>query len=1093
MRTGRRPVSAGSASFDQPAVEIRLQMVVLPLAVMGRDARPGLRLGEQPRQVDALRLVVLDRAAPVEMLGLADHVREAAETEQRHQLAHLLGDEEEIVDHVLRRAGEPLAQLRILGGDPDRAGVEMALAHHDAARGDQRRGREAELVRAEQRAHHDVAPGAEAAIDLDRDAAAQPVEHQRLVGLGEPDLPRRAGMGDRGQRAGAGAAFEARDGHVVGARLGDPRRHRSHPDLGDQLHRDVGVRVGVLQVVDQLGEVLDRVDVVMRRRRDQPHAGRRVPHLGDHRVHLVPRQLAALAGLGALGHLDLHHVGIDEVFGGHAEAARGHLLDRRAHGIAVGHGPEAVRLLAALAGIRLAADPVHRHREGRMRLARDRTEGHRPGREPLDDPGRRLDLVERHRRLRRDQLEQAPDGHHPMVLVVHQPGEVAIFPGQRAAHRVLQMGDGVGRPVMLLAAQAVGVLAAGIERVAVDRRVAIGEPVAFDGLPRDLRQPRPADGARGAGEEPLDEALVQADGVEDLRAAIGLVGRDAHLGHHLEDALVDRLDVAPVELAVAQPFRQLVPHRRQRLEREIGVDRLGAVTGQGAEVMDFARLAGLDDQPEQGAEPRPHEVVVHRRGAQQRRDGDAVVVDRAVAEHQDVVALLAGPLGLGADRLERRAHPFRAVRRGIGQVQGDGPERVVGDLADRADLLEILVGQHRLAHFETPLRRRVVDAQQVGARADEGQQRHHQLLADRVDRRVGDLGEDLLEIRIQQLGARRQRRNRGVGAHRADGFLSGQGHRRHQELEVLLGVAEGLLAVEQRQPVGLRGGGGPRRQVLQHDLGAVEPLLIGPDRGQAGLDVVVVDDAAPLEVDQQHLAGLQAPLPDDATLVDRQDADLGAHHHQVVVGDDVARGTQPVAVEGRADLAAVGEGDGGRAVPRLHQRRVVLVEGAALLVHQRIAGPRLRDQHHHRMGQRIARPHQQLQRVVEARRIRLALGDQRPQLFQVVAEQLALHQMPARRHPVDVSAQRVDLAVVADHPVGVGEPPRGEGVGGKPLVDEGERGDHRLVREVEIVLAHLVRQQHPLVDDDARREGRRVEVVMGLAEGGDRGARSACG
>jgi len=52
-----------------------------------------------------------------------------------------------------------------------------------------------------------------------------------------------------------------------------------------------------LQVVDQLLDVLDRVDVVMRRRRDEGHAGSRVADTGDLRVHLVARQLAALAGL----------------------------------------------------------------------------------------------------------------------------------------------------------------------------------------------------------------------------------------------------------------------------------------------------------------------------------------------------------------------------------------------------------------------------------------------------------------------------------------------------------------------------------------------------------------------------------------------------------------------------------------------------------------------------------------------------------------------------------------------------------------------------------------------------------------------------
>ena len=146
--------------------------------------------------------------------------------------AQLLGDEEEVVDDVLGLAGEARAQHRVLRRDADRAGVEVALAHHDAAGRDQRRGGEAELVGAEQRADGDVAPGAQAAVDLHRDAAAQVVEQQRLLGLGEADLPRAAGVGQRGQRRGAGAALVARDRDVVGARLGDARGDRADADFG---------------------------------------------------------------------------------------------------------------------------------------------------------------------------------------------------------------------------------------------------------------------------------------------------------------------------------------------------------------------------------------------------------------------------------------------------------------------------------------------------------------------------------------------------------------------------------------------------------------------------------------------------------------------------------------------------------------------------------------------------------------------------------------------------------------------------------------------------------------------------------------------
>jgi hypothetical protein len=101
----------------------------------------------------------------------------------------------------------------------------------------------------------------------------------------------------------------------------DAGRHRADARLGNQLDVDARSWIRILQVEDQLRQILDRVNVVMRRRRDQAHAGSGVAHLGDPRVHLVPRQLAAFAGLGALGHLDLYVVSVDEILACYTEAA----------------------------------------------------------------------------------------------------------------------------------------------------------------------------------------------------------------------------------------------------------------------------------------------------------------------------------------------------------------------------------------------------------------------------------------------------------------------------------------------------------------------------------------------------------------------------------------------------------------------------------------------------------------------------------------------------------------------------------------------------------------------------------------------------
>ena len=240
------------------------------------------------------------------------------------------------------------------------------------------------------------------------------------------------------------------------------------------------------------------------------------------------------------------------------------------------------------------------------------------------------------------------------------------------------------------------------------------------------------------------------------------------------------------------------------------------------------------------------------------------------------------------------------------------------------------------------------------------------------------------------------------------------------------------------------------------------------------LDFLVVDDAAFFEVDQQHPAGLQTPFAGDFFLRHRQHAGFGGHDHVVVVGDDVARRPQPIAVEGGADLAAVGEGDGRGSVPRLHQRRVVFVEGLAFRIHQRVVRPGFRDQHHHRMRQRIAAGHQDFERVVDAGGVRLAVRDDRPHLVQVWADEVGFHRPAAGIHPVDVAADGVDLAVVGQEAVRVRQFPGREGVSGEALVHHGQRRGRQVISQVVVETADLGRQQQPLVYHGPGREGRHI-------------------
>ena len=121
------------AQLDERLVERAVEAVVLALRAV-----PVLfprRLGhvEDRREVEPLGLPVVDRLTGVERLDMADRFGHRSEPQLGEVLPHLLGDELEEVHDELGLAVEPLAQHWVLGRHPDRTGVEMTDAHHDAA------------------------------------------------------------------------------------------------------------------------------------------------------------------------------------------------------------------------------------------------------------------------------------------------------------------------------------------------------------------------------------------------------------------------------------------------------------------------------------------------------------------------------------------------------------------------------------------------------------------------------------------------------------------------------------------------------------------------------------------------------------------------------------------------------------------------------------------------------------------------------------------------------------------------------------------------------------------------------------------------
>ena len=109
-----------------------------------------------------------------------------------------------------------------------------------------------------------------------------------------------------------------------------------------------------------------------------------------------------------------------------------------------------------------------------------------------------------------------------------------------------------------------------------------------------------------------------------------------HLGHDLQNALADRLDVIGLGLLRRDRQPALLAKLLDGLEGKPGIDRLRAIAGEDAEMVDLARFAGLDDQAGLHPQALTDEMVVDRAGGERRRDRHAVGTGGAIGNDQYV-------------------------------------------------------------------------------------------------------------------------------------------------------------------------------------------------------------------------------------------------------------------------------------------------------------------------------------------------------------------------------------------------------------------------------------------------------------------------
>ena len=528
-----------------------------------------------------------------------------------HDLPQLFRNKQHEPLHIFRFPGKFFPQFRVLSRNAEGARAQMANPHHPASHRHQRRRGKAEFFRAQQQRHRHVVPGHQFAVRLQRNLLAQPVPAKHLVRLRQPDLPGQPRVVHARKRHSAGSAFSAADQDPAGAGLGHAAGNGSDPGRRNQFHRNFRVFIGALQVVNQFRKVFNGIDVVVRRRGNQRDPRRGAAGLRHALRHLRPGQVSALAGLGALGHLDLDLLRAQQVFPRHAEASRSNLFDRR-----VQLRPEAFGQFAAFAAVRFSAQMVHGLRHAFVGFLRNGSVAHGPRSEALHDGCRAFDFFDRHGTAGfKPEVQHAADGPRPVLLNGRRvPVKQRPVVGP---NRLLKQMDGFRRIQVFLCPSA------GAQPVHAHGRQAF-----FVGLPEGFRvveaavafhpvQVRSAQHTRRVRKVFLHKRPVQPDGLKQLRALISLQGRNAHLRCNLQHPGAQRFVVARQRFLRRLANRALVAKVPYAVVGQVGVHRPRAEGHQQRQVMHVPRLPALQHDGDRRPLLDADQVLFKRRNRQQ--------------------------------------------------------------------------------------------------------------------------------------------------------------------------------------------------------------------------------------------------------------------------------------------------------------------------------------------------------------------------------------------------------------------------------------------------------------------------------------------
>lgn len=188
------------------------------------------------------------------------------------------------------------------------------------------------------------------------------------MSLSKTQLPRKTSILDTGPARGTSATIVTRDQDMISLSLSNTRSNNTNANLRNQLDRNPRSGVRALEVVNKLFQILNGIDIVVRRWGNQSNTRSRVTSMSDGTNDLMTRQFTTLTRLRTLGHLNLQLIGISQIVRCNTETTRRNLLDGRPHSVTVFHSLATLGIFTTLTRVRLATKTIHCNGQSRVRF-----------------------------------------------------------------------------------------------------------------------------------------------------------------------------------------------------------------------------------------------------------------------------------------------------------------------------------------------------------------------------------------------------------------------------------------------------------------------------------------------------------------------------------------------------------------------------------------------------------------------------------------------------------------------------------------------------------------------------------------------------